>query len=57
MFGFGGRLKGFIPPRASGMSGAIIIGFVDLSTYVVDGLSMRDGILLILLGLFYASNL
>jgi hypothetical protein len=55
-FGLGNKF-GVIPPFASGISGGMVGILEYLSPRGGGGLcSRRDGILLVLLGLFYASN-
>lgn len=50
--GLGGRILGFIPPLAKGISGASIIGCLNVFYAIIGALNTKVGILLMLLGLF-----
>lgn len=55
--GLGGRICGVIPPLARGISVAISAWCLNAFSATIGALNINDGILLILLGLFYANNL
>jgi hypothetical protein len=52
-----GKLRGLIPPFARGISGAIIVCCLNAFYATIGALNIKEGILLMLLGLFYARSL
>jgi hypothetical protein len=55
--GLAGKVKGLIPPLARGISGAIIVCCLNAFSATIGALNIREGILLMLLGLFSARSL
>jgi hypothetical protein len=56
MDGLGGRLVMFIPPRARGIYGTMVSCCLNTFSATMGAFTIREGILLMVLGLFSASS-